>query len=131
MKTAGRRRLVVWGGIGIVVAGALVVAMLPRPVPVDTAAVDSGRLSVTLDHEGRTRVHQRYVVSAPLPGRVLRIDLQPGDPVEANRTVLATFVPAAPAFLDARSLAEARGRVGAAEAALSQARAAREQARAA
>jgi HlyD family secretion protein len=100
-------------------------------VPVDASAADRGRLAVTLDHEGRTRVHQRYVVSAPLPGRVLRIDLQPGDSVKANQTVLATFVPATPTLLDARSLAEARGRAGAAEASLAQARAAREQARAA
>lgn len=128
MKAAGRRRLAVWGTVGILVIGALVMAMLPRAEPVDTAVVDRGRLAVTLDHEGRTRVHDRYVVSAPLPGRVLRIGLRPGDPVKADVTVLATFVPAAPSLLDARSLAEARSRVRVAEAALERARAERDQA---
>jgi HlyD family secretion protein len=98
MKTAGKRRLWVWGGVGLV------------------------------DHEGRTRVHDRYTVSAPLPGRVMRIELRPGDPVKARETVLATLVPAAPDLLDARSLAEAESRVRSAEAALARARAEREQA---
>lgn len=128
MKAAGRRRLVVWGTVGVLVVGALVVAMLPQAEPVDLSVVDRGRLTVTLDHEGRTRVHDRYVVSAPLPGRVLRIGLRPGDPVTARETVVASFVPAAPALLDARSLAEARSRVRAAEAAHERARAEREQA---
>jgi HlyD family secretion protein len=128
MKAAGRRRLAVWGTVSIVVLGALIMAMLPQPEPVDISAVDRGRLAVTLDHEGRTRVHDRYVVSAPLPGRVLRIGLRPGDPVRARDTVLASFAPAAPALLDARSLAEARSRVRAAEAALARARAERAQA---
>jgi HlyD family secretion protein len=126
MKTAGRRRLWVWGGIGVIVVGALVVAMLPRPVEVDTAVVDRGHLAVTLDHEGRTRVHDRYIVSAPLAGRVLRIELRPGDPVRAGDTVLATLVPAEPALLDARSLAEGESRVRAAEAALARVRAEQE-----
>ncbi len=128
MKAAGRRRLAVWGTVGILVIGALVMAMLPRAEPVDTAVVDRGRMAVTLDHEGRTRVHDRYVVSAPLPGRVLRVELRPGDPVKARDTVLATFAPAAPSLLDARSLAEARSRVRVAEAALGRARAERDQA---
>jgi HlyD family secretion protein len=130
MKTAGKRRLWVWGGVGLVAVAALVVAMLPRPVEADIAVVDRGRLTVTLDHEGRTRVHDRYTVSAPLPGRAMRIELRPGDPVKARETVLATLVPAAPGLLDARSLAEAESRVRSAEAALARARAEREQAQA-
>jgi len=126
MKSAGRRRLAAWGAVGVCVVGALVVAVLPRAVEVDTAVVDRGRLAVTLDHEGRTRVHDRYTVSAPLPGRVLRIELRPGDPVRAGDTVLATLAPAAPALLDARSLAEGESRVRAAEAALARARAEQE-----
>jgi HlyD family secretion protein len=126
MKSAGRRRLAVWGAVGVCVVGALAVAVLPRAVEVDTAVVDRGRLAVTLDHEGRTRVHDRYTVSAPLPGRVLRIELRPGDPVRAGDTVLATLAPAAPALLDARSLAEGESRVRAAEAALARARAEQE-----
>jgi HlyD family secretion protein len=54
---------------------------------------------------------------------VLRIELEPGDPVVAGETVVATFQPAAPSLLDARTQAEAQARLDAAEAELGLARA--------
>ena len=48
---------------------ALVAALMPTPIPVDLVTVARGPLRVTLDHEGQTRVRDRYVVSAPVPGR--------------------------------------------------------------
>ncbi len=129
MTATAKRRTAFWGTIGVLVAGALVVAMRPRAVPVDLGTVTRGPLSVTLDHEGRTRVHERFVVSAPVAGRVLRIELRPGDRVTANQTVIATFLPAASPLLDARTRAEAESRVSAAEAVLQQSRAQREEAR--
>ncbi len=130
MNRTSRRRLVFWGGIGIVVVGAVAAALAPRAVPVDFAPVGRGPITVTLDHEGRTRVRERFVVSAPLAGRVLRIELQPGDPVVANRTVLATFLPGASPLLDTRPRAEAQSRATAAEAVLERAKAERDQAKA-
>ncbi len=129
LNKSGRRRAVMWT-LGVVFVGAIVwVAFRPRPVPVDTAAVTRGALQVTIDQEGRTRVHDRYVVSAPVAGRVLRVELEPGDPVEAGKTVVATFLPGASPLLDARTRAETEARVRAAEAAVSQARAALAEAR--
>lgn len=130
MKSVGRRRMFIWGGIGVVVVALLVVALLPKPVPVDLEPVIRGPLQVTLDHEGKTRVRDRFVISAPVPGRVTRIELEPGDSVKANETVLATFEPTDPGLLDARSRAEARASVNAAEAQLERSRAERERARA-
>ncbi len=129
MTTTTKRRIAFWSVIVAVLAVAVAAAMMPRATPVDMTTVTRGRLVVTLDHEGRTRVHQRFVVSAPVAGRVMRIDLQPGDRVVANETVIATFAPGASSLLDARSRAEAQSRVGAAGAVLEQARAQREQAR--
>jgi HlyD family secretion protein len=129
MATTTRRRILFWGVVIALLAGALALTFRTRPLPVDLAAVTRGPLTVTLDHEGRTRVHDRYVVSAPVAGRVLRIDLRPGDRVTANQTVIATFVPGTAPLLDARSRAEAGSRVNTAEAILRQARAQREQAR--
>jgi HlyD family secretion protein len=74
-------------------------------------------MRVTVDEEGKTRVMERYLVSAPLSGRLRRIDLEPGDPVRAGQTVLASIDPADPALLDVRSRAEGEARVQAAEAA--------------
>lgn len=109
-----------------VIAAVAFWAFRPRPVPADFATVGRGPLEVTVEEEGRTRVRDRYVVSAPLPGRLQRIELEPGDPVVAGKTVVAQFLPADPALLDVRTRAELEARVGAAQAALGAARADRE-----
>ena len=58
-------------------------AFWPQPVEVDLAKVERGSLQVTVDEDGKTRIREKYVVSAPLAGRLLRIDMEAGDPVEA------------------------------------------------
>jgi HlyD family secretion protein len=88
--------------------------------------VQKGALQVTVDEEGETRVRDRYVVSAPVPGRMRRIELEPGDRVTAGKTVLAMFEPPDPALLDTRTRAELQGRARAAESAVGAARAERE-----
>jgi len=105
--------------------------MWPSSVPVDVATVERGPMKVTVDEEGETRVHDRFVVSAPVAGEVLRITLEPGDPVRRGETVLASFQPAAPNPLDARSRAEAEAGVAAARAALGGAEAEQKRAEAA
>ena len=118
------------------VLGATVYAFLPKPIPVEVVRVARGPLQVTVDHEGRTRVKERYVISAPLSGRLLRVELHPGDPIRAKETLLASIEPSDPALLDPRARAEAEARAKAAEAAKlravpiwDRARAAREQAK--
>jgi HlyD family secretion protein len=116
-----------------VAGGTLLVSLLawafwPRPELADLAVIERAPLQVTLDEEGETRVRDRFVVSAPLAGRVLRIELEPGDPVEAGKTVLATFQPQTPTLLDARSRAEAEAGARAARASLERARADRDRA---
>jgi HlyD family secretion protein len=107
--------LIVFAG-GIVAA--VVYAFMPEPVAVDLAPVVRGRLRVTVDEDGKTRIQERYTVSAPLVGRLLRIGLDPGDPVVAGKTLVATILPRDPDLLDARTVAEAEARVGAAETSL-------------
>jgi HlyD family secretion protein len=117
-------------GIGIAVLVAIGYwAFRPGAVPADFAEVTRGSLQVTVDEEGRTRVRDRFVVSAPLPGRMRRIELEPGDPVVAAKTVVAQFQPSDPALLDVRTRAELEARVRAAESALGGARADRERVR--
>jgi HlyD family secretion protein len=126
MTKTTKRRIAFWGTVGLALAAALVIMTRPQPVPVDFAVVSRGPMAETLDHEGRTRVRERYVVSAPVAGRVLRIELRPGDRVVANQTVIATFAPGASSLLDARSRAGATSHVSGAEALLEQARAQRD-----
>jgi HlyD family secretion protein len=106
----------------------LLVALWPAAVPVELAIAQRGTLQVTVDEEGETRVRDRFLVSAPVAGRVLRIELQPGDPVARGTTVLATFDPQP---LDVRARAEAQAALAAAEATLGRARAEKERAAAA
>lgn len=72
-------------GIGITVLVGL--AFRPTPIPVDLGTVTTGPLQVTIDAEGETRVKDRYVVSAPVDGRLQRIVLEVGEQVEANAVV--------------------------------------------
>lgn len=111
-----RTRILLAGLAALVVAG-IVWAFLPKPISVDVVRLTRGPIQVTVDHEGRTRIKERYVLSAPLAGRLLRVNLHPGDPVRANATVLTAIEPADPALLDPRARAEAEARVKAAEAA--------------
>jgi HlyD family secretion protein len=108
--------------IGVVIAVVLliVVAWLPKPVPVETATAGEGPLVVTVEEDGRTRVKDRYVVSAPLTGNLARIELRPGDAVEAGK-VITYIVPLRAPLLDERSRAQAQARIAASSAAIRQA----------
>jgi HlyD family secretion protein len=105
--------------VTLLIVGALVaLALWPETMAVTTASVTRGPLTVTIDEDGRTRVRDRFVVTAPVAGEVMRITLEPGDRVERGRTVLATIRPAAPVPLDARMRAELEASLRAGEAAL-------------
>lgn len=99
------------------VAALLVWAFLPEPVPVTAARAESGPMRVTLDQEGRVRAYERYVVTAPVPGRLLRVDLRDGDAVTAGQVVARL----APLPLSPREREEQEARVAAAEALLREA----------
>lgn len=104
-------------GLAVLAGVALYLTFRPLPVPVDLAHVERGPLQVTVNDDGETRVREVYVVSAPLPGRVLRFQGDVGDPVTAGETVLAYIVPTSPAFLDVRTRSQLDASLEAAEAA--------------
>ena len=115
------RRAVRWIIISLIALGiisALVWAFRPQPVAVEVAEVVRGSMQVGVEEDGQTRIRERYVVSAPLAGRLLRITLDPGDPVVAGQTLLAAIEPTDPSLLDVRALAQAEAKVRASEALL-------------
>lgn len=95
-------------------------AFRPVPYEVDTTAAVTGQLLVTVSAEGKTRIKERYVVSAPLGGQLLRIRLRPGDTVATGETVIAVIEPSDPGLLDARTKALIDARVEATAAARQQ-----------
>lgn len=114
-----------WGllAVGLVTVGYL--AMRPREVPVDAAPVTLGPLRVTVGNEGITSVRDRYLVVAPVAGRLERSGLRAGDSIAAGQVVARLF----PLPLDVRGRQQAEAGL---EAALDQQRvaaAALEQAR--
>lgn len=101
----------------LLVAGAIVYAYLPRPVQVSVTRVSRGYMDVSVEEEGRTRVLERYVVTAPVPAYAPRLPWDVGDPVRARQT-LAMLSPLPPGVLDVRTRAQAEARVAQARAAL-------------
>lgn len=110
------------------VLAALARAMRPKPHRVEVARATRGRMVVELEADGRTRLHDRYVLSSPLPGQLARIELRAGDEVQAG-AVVARVLPTAPPMLDERSRQEAESRASAARDALRQAQSTVERAR--
>lgn len=117
MQAAMRRRLGFWIPPLLVVLGAIAWLFRPQPVAVDLSTVQRGPLLVSVSDDGETRVRDVFVVSAPVPGLMRRIELEAGDSVVAEETIVARIEPSDPAFLDRRSSAEARAALRAAEAA--------------
>lgn len=107
-----RRRWWVYAGIGCVVAAAVAYAFRPSPIEVDVATASRGPLMVTVDEDGETRARDRFVVSAPVAGRVARIDLREGDAVAADQEVARIWT----LPLSAREREEQVARIAAAEA---------------
>ena len=96
--------------IAVPLLAALAWAFVPRPPEVETTTAHSGRFEAGIDALARTRVRERYLVSAPLAGRVSRIALREGDAVERD-AVIATLSPALSPMLDARTAAELSARL--------------------
>lgn len=130
-KPSGLRKWIRRGLIAVAVlavVGLIVVAWIPNPVEVEVATVARGPLVVTVNEDGRTRVKDRYLVSAPITGNLARLDLEAGDTIEEGQ-ILARLVPLPPPLLDSRTRAEAKARVDSAVAARRQAQAAVNRAR--
>jgi HlyD family secretion protein len=120
------RRVLISVAVVVVLLG---VALWPETAAVEVATISRGPLVVTIDEEGMTRVRDRFVISAPVAGRVLRIELEPGDAVKRG-DVVARVRAEAPPLLDARSRAEAQAAVESTRAALGRARADEQRAKA-
>lgn len=117
MDATSKRRALLWAPGAVILALALAWLFRPPVVAVDLSTVDRGPLQVTISDEGEARVRDVFVVSAPATGLMRRVELEAGDHVNANETVIARIEPSVPMFLDERAAAEATAGVEAAAAA--------------
>lgn len=120
------KRTWMYVAIATLLAIVLFVAFLPDPVPVETATVSRGPMRVTVDEDGKTRTVDRYVVAAPVAGRLQRIEIREGREI-AEGEILARIDPAP---LDSARSQELDALVNSASSALRQAEAAAGRARA-
>ena len=105
------RKTWLMGGVAtLALALAVAWAFAPRPVEVELAPVTQGRFETTIDEDGKTRLADRYVVSAPLAGRLARITLKEGDAVDVD-SALAVLSSVLPAMLDERTRRELQARI--------------------
>jgi HlyD family secretion protein len=117
LQRRSRRVRIFWIVAAAVVAIAIGLSLLPSAVEADLAKADRGDVRVEVVDEGKTRMHDIYVISAPVTGRVLRVEVEPGDEVQAG-AIVARMSRAAAGFLDTRSDLQARAEVSATEAQL-------------
>jgi HlyD family secretion protein len=118
------RRAAWMTGTVLVGAGIVYWAFRPEPIAVDVRFVDRGALRVTVDEDGETRVRERYLVSSPVTGRMVRLECEVGDSVSENQILARIY----PLPLDTRARAETARRLEAADAGWRAAGAAVEQA---
>jgi HlyD family secretion protein len=112
----------------LVVIGIVAAAMWPSSLEVGVTKVMRGSMQVTIDEDGVTRIRERFALSAPVSGRLQRVELEPGDPVVGGKTVVARLTTAESPLLDPRTRGELTASVEAARAAVGQAQAERSRA---
>ena len=109
------KRSLPWLGV-LLLVGLVAWGLLPKPVIIETGTASRGPLTVRVSEEGKTRVRNRYVVAAPVAGKMQRVPLKPGDEVKAGVTVLTVIEPAVPPLLDPRARTQAEAVVSMQEA---------------
>ena len=75
----------------VIVGGLIVLSLMPKPVPVDMATVARDAMVVAVEVEGVTRVRDLFLVAAPISGRLERIELEEGDPVNEGMRVTTIY----------------------------------------
>ncbi len=86
-------RYILWGGVAALVVAALVFAFRPQPIAVDFVTITEDQIRITVADEGMAEVHEVYRISAPVAGRLLRVQGEVGDTVVAGKSEIAGFIP--------------------------------------
>ncbi len=116
MNGMSRRKILIIS-VAIAVVLILIYGFLPKTREVDIVPVVRGPLHVTIEEEGRTRLKERFTISAPTAGYMRRINVKVGDSVRKGQ-IIAVLEPLHSQALDPRSRATAQASVTSAEASL-------------
>jgi len=86
-----RTRWILIGAAALLLLIVAVISMSSLGLDVETIRIGRDTLRVAVTEEGRTRVLERYVVAAPVSGRLTRIPLKEGDDVRSGMLVAQIF----------------------------------------
>ncbi|MCW9028070.1 MAG: HlyD family efflux transporter periplasmic adaptor subunit [Kangiella sp.] len=112
------KRFTLWILLAAVLVTLLAYGLWPRAIEVETVKVTKGQFYEVVSEVGETKVKHVYQVSAPITGYLRRVELEVGDPVIANETVVAEIEPLRSQPLDPRSERQAVAELSAAQSAL-------------
>ncbi len=113
--------LLLWTKRALLVAAVIAVALgayfalQPRPVMVDLARIDRGLIESTITEDAVTRIEDLFEISAPITGKLERLEFEVGDLVEKGQK-LASVRPVDPPMRDARTRRELAAAIKAARA---------------
>lgn len=104
----------------IIILFMIVWGFFPSPVPVTVEQVQKAPLEVTIEEEGITQVADRYTISAPVTGYLLRIENDVGDSINVGQELFQ--IQPVPDLISARQQEVAQSQLEAAKARLEQAK---------
>lgn len=99
----------------IALVGILIWSFLPEPISVEVEEIKEGSFQASFKEEGKTRLRNRYTISSPFIGTLLRSRLRSGDQVNQGE-IIATLYAAPSPLLDPRAKSELQERIGVAQA---------------
>ena len=109
------RTIVMMSTASLATLAAAVWTFSPPALLVDVAPITRGAFLQTIDDDGITRVRDRYIITSPVSGSLLRPGVKAGDEVKPDQ-VVATIIPSTPQLLDPRTRSELVARREAADA---------------
>ncbi|WJG10784.1 HlyD family efflux transporter periplasmic adaptor subunit [Aliiglaciecola sp. LCG003] len=101
-------RSILWLSILVVLAIFITYMLWPKAIVADIATLSKNELSISVSDEGKTRVRDIFLLSAPVTGYLRRIKAEVGDPVLKGQTIIAEIEPLDPSLLDPRSELQAQ-----------------------
>lgn len=104
----------------VIILFVIIWGFLPSPIPVSVQQAREAPLEVTIEEEGITRVTDRYIISAPVTGYLLRIQNEVGDSIGVGQELFQ--IQPVPDLISARQREVAVAQLEAAKTRLQQAK---------
>ncbi|MFN5394374.1 MAG: hypothetical protein ACK5EO_10710, partial [Planctomycetota bacterium] len=116
-----KSRRVKWWKILLATASLAVLVVFtlrPARIPIEVAKAQRGIVEISVYDDGITRVRERFAIIAPISGKMVRLQVHPGDPVGLDTAPIITLQPTDSDLLDPRTKLETEERIKVAQASI-------------